>query len=168
MLYSTWRATAKYGFNMNTENKILVGKIVAPQGIRGEFRVQSFADKPMDFKKFHIICDKCENEQFHFVRVLKQNIIIAKIDGITDRNTVESLRGTQLYISRDDLPKLKEDEYYQSDLIGFDVIREGVKIGVVDGFQNFGAGDIIELDNGEMVSFIGASVDMEQKHIIVL
>ena len=153
---------------MNKENKILVGKIVAPQGIRGEFRVQSFAAQPTDFKKFHIICDKCESEQFHFVRVLKQNIIIAKIDGINDRNTIESLRGTELYISRDELPKLKENEYYQSDLIGFDVIRDGEKIGIVDGFQNFGAGDIIELDNGEMVSFIGANVDISNRTIKVL
>ena len=153
---------------MNTENKILVGKIVAPQGIHGEFRVQSFADKPMDFKKFHIICDKCATEQFHFVRVLKQNIIIAKIDTVNDRNTAESLRGTELYISREDLPKLKENEYYQSDLIGFDVIRDGNKIGIVDGFQNFGAGDIIELDNGEMVSFKGANVDLQNKQIKVL
>jgi len=152
---------------MNNENKILVGKIVAPQGIRGDFRVQTYSEKPEDFKKFHIICDKCESEQFHFVRVLKQNVIIAKIDGINDRNTVESLRGTQLYISRDDLPKLKENEYYQSDLIGFDVIRGGNKVGIVDGFQNFGAGDIIELDNGEMVSFIGASVDILNKKIFV-
>ena len=154
--------------DMNTVNKILVGKIVAPQGIRGEFRVQSFAEKPEDFKKFHIICDKCEPKQFQFVRVLKQNIIIAKIDGINDRNTVETLRGTELFISRDDLPKLKENEYYQSDLIGFDVIRGGIKIGIVDCFQNFGGGDIIELDNGEMVSFKNADVDTENKTIIVL
>ena len=90
---------------------------------------------------------------------LKQNVIIAKIDGIDDRNVAETLRGTELFISRDDLPKLKSDEYYQSDLIGFGVVRDGKKIGVVDGFQNFGAGDIIELDNGDMVSFIGAHVD---------
>ena len=153
--------------DMNTANKILVGKIVAPQGIRGEFRVQSFAETPNDFKSFHIICDKCDDEQFHFVRVLKQNIIIAKIDGITDRNTVESLRGTDLFISRDDLPKLKENEYYQSDLIGFDVIRGGTKIGIVDCFQNFGGGDIIELDNGEMVSFKNADVDVKNKTIVV-
>lgn len=152
---------------MKTENKILVGKIVAPQGIRGEFRVQSFAEKPEDFKKFHIICDKCESNAFHFVRVLKQNIIIAKIDTVNDRNTAESLRGTELFVSRDDLPKLKENEYYQSDLIGFDVIRDGIKIGIVDGFQNFGAGDIIELDNGEMVSFKAASVDMNKRTIVV-
>lgn len=153
---------------MNENNKILVGKIVAPQGIRGEFRVQSFAASPNDFKSFRVICDKCESNQFHFVRVLKQNIIIAKIDGITDRNTVESLRGTELFILRDDLPNLKENEYYQSDLIGFDVIRGGTKIGIVDCFQNFGGGDIIELDNGDMVSFKNADVDVKNKTIKVI
>ena len=153
---------------MNTENKILVGKIVAPQGIRGEFRVQSFAEQPQDFKKFHIICDKCESEVFHFVRVLKQNIIVAKIDGIEDRNAVEALRGTELFISHDDLPELKENEDYQSDLIGFDIIRDGKKIGVVDGFQNFGGGDIVELNNGDMVSFKNATVDTQNRKIEVL
>ena len=73
-----------------------------------------------------------------------------------------------MFVLRDDLPKLKENEYYQSDLIGFDVIRGAEKIGIVDGFQNFGAGDIIELDNGDMVSFIGANVDMDTKTITVL
>ena len=167
MLLNDWWATTNRTFDMNTENKILVGKIVAPQGIRGEFRVQSFAQQPNDFQKFHIICDKFESEQFHFVRVLKQNIIIAKADGINDRNAAESLRGTELFVVRDDLPKLKENEYYQSDLIGFDVIHGGKKIGIVDGFQNFGAGDIIELDNGEMVSFKDADVDMEHNSVVV-
>ncbi|MFQ6739388.1 MAG: 16S rRNA processing protein RimM, partial [Alphaproteobacteria bacterium] len=60
---------------------------------------------------------------------------------------------------------LAEGEYYQTDLIGFLVIRDEKKIGTVAGFQNFGAGDIIELDNGEMVSFNAISVDLENKEI---
>ena len=154
---------------MNNNTKILVGKIVAPQGIRGEFRVQSFADKPNDFKKFDIICNKCDGDNFHFVRVVPNtNVIIARIDGIDDRNTAETLRGTELFIERNSLPATNTGEYYQSDLIGFDVVRDNKKIGVVECFQNYGAGDIIELDNGEMVSFRGATVDMEQKTIKVL
>lgn len=153
---------------MNEENKILVGKIVAPQGIRGECRIQTYSANPTDFKKFHIISTKFESEQFHFLRILKSNLIIAKIDGFDDRNAIETLRGTELFILRSELPKLKDNEFYQSDLIGFTVIRDNQKIGIVDGFQNFGAGDIIELDNGEMVSFIGASVDIETKTIKVL
>ena len=162
------RETARHLCNMDMENKILVGKIVAPQGIRGECRVQTYSESEKDFQKFHIISTKFTPEQFHFIRVLKPGLIIAKIDGFDDRNTVETLRGVELFISRDDLPKLKENEYYQSDLIGFDVIRDNKKIGTIDCFQNFGAGDIIELDNGELVSFVGANVDIETKTVKVL
>ena len=160
--------TARHLYNMDIENKILVGKIVAPQGIRGECRVQTYSESEKDFQKFHIVSAKFNAEQFHFVRVLKPGLIIAKIDGFDDRNAVETLRGVELFISRDDLPKLKDNEYYQSDLIGFDVIRDGQKIGKVDCFQNFGGGDIIELDNGDMVAFAGADVDLTTRTIKVL
>ena len=139
---------------MNTNEKILVGKIVAPQGLRGEFRVQS---------------DKFLPEQFHFVRVLnpKSDVIIAKIDTVSDRNGAEALRGTELFVLRSDLPALKSGEFYQCDLIGFSVIRDGKTIGKIAGFQNFGAGDIIELDNDEMVSFLGSSVDTGNKTVTI-
>lgn len=154
---------------MNTNDKILVGKIVAPQGLRGEFRIQSFSSNPNDFKTFRVVSDKFAPEQFHFVRVQNQksNIVIAKIDTVLDRNGAENLRGTELFIMRSDLPELRQNEFYQHDLIGFTVIQNGDKIGIVDGFQNFGGGDIIELDNGNMVSFSGASVDITKKIVIV-
>jgi 16S rRNA processing protein RimM len=153
---------------MNNDKKILIGKIVAPQGIRGEVRIQTFTTTPLDFKDLSVFGDKIETKAFHFVRpVPNSNVIIARIDGINDRNSAETLRGTELFVERDTLPNTKDGEYYQTDLIGFDVIRDGKKIGIVDGFQNFGAGDIIELDDGEMISFIGAKTDMKNKKITV-
>lgn len=154
---------------MADSKNILVGKIVAPQGIRGEVRVQTFTARPDDFRKLEIISDRFASSDFNFVRLLNptSNVIIARIRGINDRNAAETLRNTELFISRDALPAAENGEYYQADLIGFDVMRDGVKIGIVDGFQNFGAGDIIELDNGEMVSFIGADVDIEKRQIHV-
>lgn len=156
--------------NKMTDSKhILVGKIVAPQGIRGEVRVQTFTDTPVDFKKLKIKSMRFNDDDFKFVRTVpNSNVIIAKISGIDDRNAAETLRGTELFIERSALPDLKENEFYQADLIGFDVVRNGTKIGVVDCFQNYGAGDIIELDNGDMVSFIGADVDIQNKIIKVL
>ena len=156
--------------NKMTDSKhILVGKIVAPQGIRGEVRVQTFTDTPVDFKKLKIKSVRFNDDEFRFVRTVpNSNVIIAKISGIDDRNAAETLRGTELFIERSALPDLKENEFYQADLIGFDVVRNGTKIGVVDCFQNYGAGDIIELDNGDMVSFIGAEVDMQNKTVKVL
>ena len=154
---------------MNTNEKILVGKIVAPQGLRGEFRVQTFSSAPKDFQHFRVQSDKFTPEQFHFVRVLnpKSDVIIAKVDTVSDRNGAETLRGTELFILRSDLPALKSGEFYQCDLIGFSVIRNNKIIGTIVGFQNFGAGDIIELNNNEMVSFVGASVDTDNKTVTV-
>ena len=153
---------------MPDSKKILVGKIVAPQGIRGEVRVQSFAENPADFKKFKVQSTKFNDGDFKFVRVVPNtNVVIAKIREINDRNNAEALRGTELFIERDALPALADDEFYQADLIGFDVVRNSKKIGIVSCFQNYGAGDIIELDNGDMVSFVGADVDMDTKTIYV-
>ena len=153
---------------MPSDTRILVGKIVAPQGIRGEVRVQTFTEKPSDFQKLAVFGDKIPAGALHFVRALPNtNVVIMRLDGFADRTAVESLRGTELFINRDDLPPTKSGEYYQSDLIGMMVVRDGVELGRATGFQNFGAGDIMELDNGDMVSFIGANVDFEKNVINV-
>ena len=151
------------------ENKnILVGKIVAPQGVRGEVRVQTFSQNPADFKTLRVFGAKITSEMFKFVRVVPNStVVIAKIRGVDDRNMAETLCGTELFIDRCTLPDLDTGEFYQADLIGFAVVRNGQKIGTVECFQNYGAGDIIEMDNGQMVSFIGANVDAENKIIYV-
>lgn len=140
---------------MTDNNKILIGKIVAPQGIRGEVRVHTYTAAADDLRNLIVL-----DLPIRFVRAVGRDIAICRVDGVTDRNAAETLRGTELFISRNTLPAADDGEYYQADLIGFDVVRGGEKIGRVACFQNFGAGDIIELDNGDMVSFIGADVDM--------
>lgn len=153
---------------MNNDKNILVGKIVAAQGIRGEFRVQTFTTTPSDFKNLTVFGKDIPEKSFHFVRpVPHSNVIIAHIDGINDRNSAELLRGTELFIERDSLPKTKDGEYYQADLIGFTVVRDGQSVGKIECFQNFGAGDIIETENGNMFSFRGANVDLENKIVTV-
>ncbi len=153
---------------MSEKNKILVGKIVAPQGIRGEVRVQTYTAVPTDLRDLSVFCSRFGAGAFHFVRAIPvSSVIVARIDGIDNRNDAELLRGTELFINRDELPALADGEYYQADLIGMHVIRDGTEIGIVDDIQNYGAGDILELDNGEMVSFRGADVDLIKKIITV-
>ena len=153
---------------MENNKRILVGKIVAPQGIRGELRVQTFTTTPVDFKNLAVFGDNIESPAFHFVRsVPNTNVIIARIDGVADRNMAETLRGTELFIDRESLPATKDGEYYQADLVGMMVVRDGVELGRIACFQNFGAGDIMELENGDMIAFRGAVVDFESKVIRV-
>ncbi|MCQ2598999.1 MAG: ribosome maturation factor RimM [Alphaproteobacteria bacterium] len=154
---------------MSDNKKILVGKIVAPQGIRGDVRIQTYTTTPDDLKKMSILSNKFTGRDFKFIRRLSpvSDVIVAHINGIDDRNSAEKLRNTELFVMRDTLPELHNGEYYQTDLIGFNVMRAGVIIGQIECFHDFGGGDIIELDNGEMLSFIGADVDIQNKVIMV-
>ena len=147
---------------MPSNARILVGKIVAPQGIRGEVRVQTFTEHPLDFKDLTVFGNNVVAGALRFVRAVpNSNVIIARIDGVADRNAAETLRGAELFINRDDLPPAKDGEYYQADLIGMTVMRGDTELGRVACFQNFGAGDIMELDNGDLIAFRGAVVDLK-------
>lgn len=146
---------------MQDQNKILVGEIVGAQGLRGEVRVKTYTQKPTDFSELKIESAKFNQEAFKFIRAIpKSVVIIAKIDGVNNRTQADALRGTKLFIDRDTLPVLSDGEFYHADLIGMTVNQNKV-IAV----HNFGAGDILELDNGEMVSFSGAKVDINKKII---
>lgn len=153
---------------MNNDKKILVGKIVAFQGVRGDVRIQAYTAMPSDLRDMQIESSQFKPDDFRFIRALpNSNVIIAHIRGFEDRTSAKVLRGTELFVNRESLPKLKDGEYYQTDLIGFDVVRDEKTIGKIDSFQNFGAGDIMELDNGEMVAFRGVTVDFKNKTIVV-
>ena len=148
---------------MSETNKILVGKIVATQGLRGEFRVHTFTDAPSDLENLKI-------PGFENLKVLRTkglDVAICSMDGINDINAAQALRGTELFIERESLPELPDGQFYQTDLIGMDVIKNGEKLGIVSAIQNFGAGDILELDNGEMISFANAKVDLKNREVII-
>jgi 16S rRNA processing protein RimM len=85
---------------------------------------------------------------------------------VNDRNGAEALRGTELYVARENMPPLKPGEYYYDDLVGMRVTT-GQTVGnpIVIAVHNFGAGDILELDNGDMVPLTGASVDLGKREI---
>ena len=146
---------------MTDNTNILIGKIVAAQGLRGEVRVQTFTSDPSDLKTL-----KINDIDLTFIRAAGRDIAICKISGINDRNAAEELRGTNLFIDRSSLPELPTGEYYQADLIGMNVIKSGMDVGKVIDIKNFGAGDILEVESGEMISFLGSEIDLENRKII--
>ncbi len=75
------------------------------------------------------------------------NGAIGKFREITDRNKAEAMRGTELWIPRDQLPPLGEGEYYHADLLGLPVVSDtGEALGQVVAIDDFGAGDVIEIE----------------------
>ena len=130
------------------DNRVCIGKIVAAHGIKGEVKVLSYTLNGADIDKYG------EVENFAKTRKLKLKVVGSlkgsfrvKIKGIDNRNDAEALIGTELYINREVLPQLDDEEYYFSDLIGLNVCL-GTKdnvIGKVECFDDFGAGTIMEI-----------------------
>ena len=72
---------------------------------------------------------------------------MARIKGIADRNAAETLRNTDLFVSRDRLPPIEDaDTFYHADLVGLAAVGEdGAALGTITAIHNFGAGDLIEI-----------------------
>jgi len=66
--------------------------------------------------------------------------------GIADRSTAEALKGTELFVARDQLPAPGEEEFYHADLIGLEAQdSEGRMLGKVAAIHNYGASDVMEI-----------------------
>jgi len=132
-----------------SDKLLLMGAILGAHGIKGEVKVKSFAARPSDIAGYGALADAKEKRHFELNVVgtsdATRGILIARIAGIGDRNAAEALKGTELYVARDRLPRLTDsDEFYFADLIGLRVVDEGGKaFGRVVSVDNYGAGDLL-------------------------
>lgn len=80
---------------------------------------------------------------------------VARFAEIADRNAAEKLRGTVLTVPRSALPPLEEGEYYHADLLGLNAVSDaGELLGTVAAIENFGAGDVIEIQRPDGKRFM--------------
>ena len=80
---------------------------------------------------------------------------IARFAEVADRTAAEALRGTVLTVPRSALPPLEEGEYYHADLIGLPAVSDaGEPLGTVIAVENFGAGDIVEIERADGKRFM--------------
>jgi 16S rRNA processing protein RimM len=158
-------------------DRICVAQIGAPHGVRGEVRLRSFTEDPLAFTEYGPLESEDGRQRFEIeaLRPAKDHFV-ARLSGVSDRTAAEKLTNVKLYVSRDVLPDLDEDEtFYFADLIGLDAFtQDGAKFGVVTTVHNFGAGDILEIkrDSGELVMLpftetVVPEVDIAGKRIVV-
>lgn len=142
-----------------SDKLLLMGAILGAHGIKGEVKVKSFAAKPSDIGGYGALSDAKEKRRFDLSIVgtsdATRGILIARIAGVADRNAAEALKGTELYVARDRLPKLTDtDEFYFADLVGLQAVDESGKVfGRVVSVDNYGAGDLL------LIAADGADVD---------
>jgi 16S rRNA processing protein RimM len=160
-------------------DRICVAQFGAAHGIRGEVRLRSFTEDPMAFNAYGPLESEDGARRFTIeaLRPAKDHFV-AKVAGVADRNAAEKLTNVKLYVQRDRLPKIEDDDtFYHADLIGLEAVTpDGAELGKVTAVLNFGAGDLVEIKpegGGEplMVPFTNAAVpeiDMAARRIVVV
>lgn len=124
-------------------DRITVGKIVAPHGVRGDVRVMPLTDFPDRFQKLKdVYLDDEKKVTIESTRAHKQFILV-KFRGLDNANDVEVLRGKLIKINREDLVVLPEGHYYFFDIIGMEVYTEvGEFLGKITDILETGSNDV--------------------------
>jgi 16S rRNA processing protein RimM len=141
--------TAGLGMSEAGKARVLVGVIAAAHGVRGLVRVKSFTAEPEGVASYGEVTDERGHRRFRLtLQGQAKDGVIARIEGVADRDTAEALKGTKLFVPRDALPEIAaDDEFYQADLVGLRVeTRDGRRLGRVKAVLNFGAGDMLEIE----------------------
>src|SRR3990170_5335209 len=127
-------------------DQVLVGVIVGAHGIKGEVKLKSFTSDPSSIGRYGPL-QSSSGQRFEISKLkAAKDDFIASLKTVTDRNEAEALKGTELFVARQKLPKLKTNETYAHDLMGLDVVLEnGSKLGRLVGMPNYGAGDLLEV-----------------------
>ena len=111
---------------------IAIGKIGSTYCVRGWLKIQSYTEfgaSVLDYSPWILTNAQGEHKQVQIENSQRHgNGIIAKLAGINTPEDARLLTGKTISIERSRLPKLKEDEYYWSDLIGLTVINKNGEI----------------------------------------
>lgn len=141
-----------------------VGQIVGTHGIRGEMRVNPWADSPEFLKQFKTLY--YDNKGEKSVKVLAArphgNVVILKVEGIETVEAASALRNRVLYIRRSDA-KIDENSYFIEELIGCQVIDaddESVCYGTLSDVSETGANDVWHIENDGKEYLIPAIPDV--------
>jgi len=127
--------------------QICIGAIAGSFGIRGEVRLKSFCADPTAIATYSPLFTENGDRSFSvkLTGVLK-NGFTATLSGVTNKEDADALRGVSLFVDRNKLPSLPDDEYYHTDLVGLMVLDTGGNtLGTVREVLNHGASDILEI-----------------------
>jgi len=131
-----------------SSDRILLARIGAPHGVRGEVRLFVFVGDPDDLAHYKPLTDETGKRTFRIktMRAAKDHFV-ARIEGVDTREAAEALTNVGLHVTRDLLPEPDdEDDFYHADLIGLKAVTvDRAPFGKVVAVHDFGAGDILEI-----------------------
>lgn len=130
----------------DADRPVTLAAIAGAHGVRGEVRLKTFGEGADTLRAFSVFDAGARKLTLKSVRPANQGAV-ATFAEVTDRSAAEALRGTVLTVPRSALPPLGPGEYYHHDLIGLACTSTGGEaLGTVVAVENFGAGDILEIE----------------------
>ena len=130
---------------MKPDTPVTLAVVTGAHGVTGEVRLKLFTDDLSHYRTF--------NDGSLTMKSLRSGI--ARFAEVPDRNAAERLRGTALTVPRSALPPLEEGEYYHADLLGLPCVSTtGDALGTVVAIDDFGAGDVIEVERPDTKRFM--------------
>jgi len=128
------------------ERKIALAAVAGAHGVKGELRLKLFSDGVESLACQHKLYVGGVERRLLSVRDAGRTAV-ARLEGIADRSAAEALRGSLIEVDRTALPPLEEGEYYHVDLIGLAAVdAAGATLGTVVRVENYGAGDLLEIE----------------------
>ena len=136
-----------------TPKQVVLAAIAGAHGVTGEVRLKLFGEGVAALKRHQSFNDGALT--LKSVRDDGKGGAVARFAEIADRNDAEALRSTTLAVPRTALPPLAEGEYYHADLLGLAAVSDtGETLGTVVAIENFGAGDILEIERPDSKRFM--------------
>lgn len=139
------------------EDILQVGAIASTHGVRGEVKVYPMTDDVERFKDlWEVLLDTGKEMKLLHMQSCKffKNQPILKFEEFDNIDDIEPYKRCGLFVTRENAVKLKENEFFIADILGFDVYREnGEKLGVLDDVLQTGANDVyvVKMENGKEV-----------------
>ena len=138
---------------MAQDKPVTLAAVTGAHGVTGEVRLKLFGEGLEAFSAHRRFNDGALT--LSKLRDDGKGGAVARFAEITDRTAAEALRGTPLTVPRSALPRLDEGEYYHADLLGLAAVSEaGEPLGTVIAVENFGAGDIVEIERADGKRFM--------------
>lgn len=153
------------------DKRIALAAVAGAHGVKGELRLKLFSDTAGSLALHERLFIGGQERRLLAVRDSGKGAV-ARFEGISDRTQAEALRGMLVEVERLALPPLGEGEYYHADLVGLACVdRDGEPIGNVAAVENYGAGDLldVELADGRrsLIPYKPGIADLEDDRIVL-
>jgi 16S rRNA processing protein RimM len=154
-----------------TVQRVALAAVAGAHGVKGEVRLKLFSDSIASLTQHAKVLVGGVEHRLLGVREGGKTAI-ARFEGISDRSAVEALRGQLIEVDRSHLPPLEEGEFYHADVLGLPCVdQDGQAVGIVAAVENFGAGDLleVELPNGRrsLIPFRDGVADLADGRIVL-